>query len=132
MNSYLPIYLKKYENIDICPRCSNNLIKKKILSYSYLDECKKCTKSSMYGLYHINSINNNNLIYNNETDICRCKTRYIYRYDIKCNKCCECDICNNKLSYKDLYKIENINDKHICSMCFYNNKHNNINENINY
>ena len=122
MDEYIPYYLKNNEK---CPRCDKKLNKKKILAYSYMNECKKCSNMSMYGDNHIN--NNNELLYVS----CSCKTEYIYKYIIKCDNCIKCNECKNELTYNELKYIKNVDSHHLCIKC-YNKNNYNISENVNY
>lgn len=128
MDEYIPSYLKDHTR---CPRCNNNLSKERVLSFSYLNECKKCSNMGMYSdnqnYYMRNNDYNRNLLY----ESCSCKTEYIYKNIIKCDNCIRCDECKEKLSYKTLYDINSIKSNHLCNKCFKKINYN-ITENVNY
>jgi len=133
MKEYYPVYIKdNFEKKKNCPKCNkNNYNIKKILLYSYLEECKKCSRMGLYGENQMSTINNINIPLNNYRDICTCEKKYIYSSNIKCNNCSKCSNCNNELNNYELKNIKDVLDNHLCTKC-YKKINYNISENINY
>lgn len=114
MDEYYPSYIK---NNNICPKCHNKIKINKNLITSYLNECKKCQRMGLYGENQMLTLNNQKIPRSHYTDICECKTEYIYKYIYECEKCIKCEKCNLNISKKNLNNINNINQKILCETC---------------
>jgi len=115
MEEYYPKYLKDFCD-NICKRCNNEISIKRILAYSYLNECNKCQNMGTYG-YLNDYYKEHGRMPRSLYETCTCKKEYIYRTKKTCTNCSKCDKCLNNLSYEELDIINNINDKHLCKNC---------------
>ena len=99
MNEYYPSYIKDYyENKKKCPKCNNDKfnIKEKLIC-SYLDECNKCSRMSLYGENQINNLNSGYIPTSYYTEMCTCRNRNVYSKIIKCSNCIKCENCKEEL-----------------------------------
>jgi len=133
MNEYYPSYIKDcYEDKKNCPKCNTNKfdIKEKLVC-SYLDECNKCSRMSLYGENQINNLNRGYISRSYYTEMCTCRNRNVYSKIIKCTNCIKCENCKEELMSWEFKNIKSINDNHLCNKCFKKINYE-ITENINY
>tara|TARA_B110000259_G_C14026797_1_gene404983 strand:+ start:1425 stop:1823 length:399 start_codon:yes stop_codon:yes gene_type:complete len=115
MEEYYPKYLKHINN-NICNKCNNKINVEKIITNSYLNECKKCQNMGTYG-YTDDYYKEYGIMPRSIYENCSCKTEYIYKKIIKCMNCCKCEQCSQEFTYEELDNINNIEDKHLCKNC---------------
>ena len=115
MDEYYPKFLKNSDTVS-CNKCKNDISIKKILMYSYINECQKCQNMGTYN-YNNDYFSQYNVMPNTIYEDCKCTKEYIYKRILTCKACTTCVKCLNQLTESEIDNLDTVYDENICKKC---------------